>query len=299
MTADLVQPLFVVEGLRGRRAIASMPGQWQWGLGELLRACTRLADAGVGSVLLFGLPVRKDRAATTAYADDGIVQTAVRLIKRRLPSLLVMTDVCLCEYHSHGHCGHVDAKGNILNDESLETLARTAVSHARAGADIVAPSDMMDGRVGRIRSALDQAGYGQTALLSYAVKYASSFYGPFRDAAASAPAFGDRRSYQMDPSNIREALREARLDVEEGADVLMVKPALAYGDVISQVRRSVQVPVGCYSVSGEYAMIKAASSKGWLDEKRTVIETHLSYKRAGASFIVTYWAQDLARWTAR
>lgn len=299
MTADLVQPLFVVEGLRGRRAIASMPGQWQWGPGELLRACTRLADAGVGSVLLFGLPARKDRAATTAYADDGIVQTAVRLIKRRLPSLLVMTDVCLCEYHSHGHCGHVDAKGNILNDESLETLARTAVSHARAGADIVAPSDMMDGRVGRIRSALDQAGYGQTALLSYAVKYASSFYGPFRDAAASAPAFGDRRSYQMDPSNIREALREARLDVEEGADVLMVKPALAYGDVISQVRRSVQVPVGCYSVSGEYAMIKAASSKGWLDEKRTVIETHLSYKRAGASFIVTYWAQDLARWTAR
>lgn len=299
MTTDLVQPLFVAEGLRGRRAIASMPGQWQLGPSELLRMCARLVDVGVRSVLLFGLPARKDRGATTAYADDGVVQTAVRSIKKRLPSLLVLTDVCLCEYHSHGHCGHVDAKGNILNDESLETLARTAVSHARAGADIVAPSDMMDGRVGRLRAALDQAGYGQTALLSYAVKYASAFYGPFRDAAASAPAFGDRRSYQMDPSNVREALREARLDVEEGADILLVKPALAYTDVISQVRRSVQVPVGCYAVSGEYAMIKAASAKGWLDEKRAVLETHLSYKRAGASFIVTYWAQDLARWSAR
>lgn len=299
LPSDLVQPLFVAEGLREKRAIGSMPGQWQLGIGQLYHSCAKLVDAGVQAVLLFGLPVRKDASASQAYAEEGVVQSAVRLIKKRLPSLLVITDVCLCEYHTHGHCGHVDAGGSVLNDESVETLARAAVSHARAGADIVAPSDMMDGRVGRIRGALDRAGYGHTALLSYAVKYASSFYGPFREAADSAPAFGDRRSYQMDPANLREAVREARLDVKEGADILMVKPALAYGDVIGCVRRSVRVPVGCYSVSGEYAMIKAAAAKGWLDEKRTVLETHLSFKRAGASFIVTYWAQDLARWLAR
>ncbi|MCG3176067.1 MAG: Delta-aminolevulinic acid dehydratase [Candidatus Omnitrophica bacterium] len=276
-----------------------MPGQFQLSQSEALKECELLVKAGVPAVILFGLPAHKDEAARSAYDDDGVVQNAVRAIKRRFPSMLVITDVCLCEYHSHGHCGHVDRDGRILNDPTLETLARTAVSHAGAGADIVAPSDMMDGRIAHLRKALDQAGAQDTVLLSYAVKYASSLYGPFRDAAGSTPAFGDRRTYQMDPANLREAVREARLDVEQGADLILVKPALAYGDVISAVRSSVDVPVGCYAVSGEYAMIKAASAKGWIDERRVVLETHLSYKRAGAAFMITYWCRQISGWLAR
>ena len=272
-----------------------MPGQFQWSEAGVVSEASRLAGLGVPAVLLFGIPTKKDASAKAAFAANGVVQRSVRRLKKAHPKLLVITDVCLCEYTDHGHCGHVEG-GKVLNDASVRTLARTAVSHAEAGADVVAPSDMMDGRVGAIRAALDKGGFDDLPLISYSVKYASGFYAPFREAAESAPKFGDRSSYQMDPANAAEALREAAADLEEGADMLLVKPALGYGDIVHRIRERFSCPVGCYSVSGEYAMIKAAAQRGWIDEKRMVLETHLSMKRAGASFIVTYWAADLARW---
>ncbi len=294
--ADLVDPLFVVPGAgRDRRPIAPLPGVFQMTVDALRDEAERIAALGLPAVLLFGLPETKDEAASGAWADGGIVQTAVRALKADNPNLLVFTDVCLCEYMSHGHCGIVDGE-KILNDPSLELLARTAVSHAAAGADVVAPSDMMDGRVGALRRALDAEGFSDTPLLSYAAKYASAFYGPFREAADSAPAFGDRRTYQMDPANRREALKEAAQDIAEGADMIMVKPALSYLDIVREVRELTHLPVAAYNVSGEYAMVKAAAQNGWLDEKATALEILLSIKRAGADFILTYHAKDAARW---
>lgn len=295
---ELIQPLFVKEGLSRPSEIASMPGQFQWTETAVAEEARRVADAGVPAVMLFGVPAKKDTAGNAAFSSKGAVQSAVRRIKKARPNLLVVTDVCLCEYLSHGHCGHVRG-GKVLNDPTLVTLARIARSHADAGADMVAPSDMMDGRVAAIRRGLDSAGYQSLPILAYAVKYASAFYGPFRDAAGSAPKFGDRASYQMNPANVREALREAQTDLAEGADLILVKPALAYGDVIRAVKEKLHCTVGAYSVSGEYAMIKAAAQKGWIDEKKIVLETHLSLKRAGADFIVTYWAADLARWVRK
>jgi len=294
---DLVQPLFVKEGLRRSAEVPSMPGQFQYTENGVVEEARRLADAGVPAVLLFGLPRRKDPRGVSATERSGVVPRAVRRIKKARPELLVITDVCLCEYTTHGHCGHVRA-GRVLNDPTLATLAKTALSHARAGADVVAPSDMMDGRVRAIRSALDRGGFAPLPILSYAVKYASAFYAPFRDAAESAPGFGDRSGYQMDPSSADQALREAETDLAEGADLLLVKPALAYGDILRRLRERFACPVGAYSVSGEYAMVKAAAARGWIDEKKIVLETHLGFKRAGASFIITYWAKDLARWKA-
>lgn len=294
--SDLIYPLFVAHGRNVRNPIASMPGVHHLSVDTLVRECEDAHREGVGGVLLFGLPESKDEQGSEAYADNGIVQQAVRTLKRELPDLLVVTDVCLCEYTSHGHCGVIH-NSRVLNDPTLDLLARTAVSHAEAGADIVAPSDMMDARVGAIRSALDDGGFAETvSLMSYAVKYASAFYGPFRDAAGSAPAFGDRHSYQMDAANRREALREARLDVEEGADILMVKPALCYLDIVRDVRESFDLPLAAYHVSGEYAMLKAAAQNGWLDERRAVLETLLSIRRAGADIILTYFARDAARY---
>lgn len=293
--ADLVLPLFVRDGLAVRQPVASMPGMFQLSVDQALQEARRALGLGVGSVLLFGIPDQKDERGTGAYAEDGIVQRAVRQLKAALPELLVITDVCLCEYTSHGHCGMLRGD-EVDNDESVELAARTALSHARAGADIVAPSNMMDGTVRAIRSLLDERGHSATPIMAYAAKYASGFYGPFRDAAESAPAFGDRRSYQMDPANAREALREVELDLEEGADIVMVKPALAYLDIISRVRSAVQVPVAAYNVSGEYAMIKAAVQNGWLDERRVVLETLTGIKRAGAEIIISYHALDAARW---
>ena len=293
---DLIYPLFVTHGRNVRIPIPSMPGVDNLSIDTLLHDCEAAMKEGVGGVLLFGLPASKDAVGSEAYADDGIVQQAVRALKQNLPDLLVVTDVCLCEYTDHGHCGIVD-NGRVLNDPTLDLLARTAVSHAAAGADIVAPSDMMDARVGALRTALDGEGFADTVLMSYAVKYASAFYGPFRDAAGSAPAFGDRRAYQMDPANRREALREARLDIEEGADILMVKPALPYLDIVRDIREmSPELPLAAYSVSGEYAMLKAAAQNGWLDERRVVLESLTSIKRAGADIILTYHARDAARW---
>jgi porphobilinogen synthase len=292
--ADLILPLFVTEGTGVRRAIASMPGVDQTSVDELLRDAEEAARLGLGGVLLFGIPGAKDEAGTSGYDEDGIVQRAVRRLKAAVPGLVVITDVCLCEYTSHGHCGLI-RDGDVENDTTVELLARMAVTHAAAGADVVAPSDMMDGRVGAIRRALDAAGFPQTALLSYAVKYASAFYGPFRDAAESVPQFGDRRTAQMDPANVREALREARLDVEEGADAVMVKPALAYLDVIHRVREDTGYPVCAYHVSGEYAMIEAAAANGWIDGPRAHEEALTSIKRAGADMIVSYWARQFAR----
>ncbi|HEU0014322.1 MAG TPA: porphobilinogen synthase [Longimicrobium sp.] len=291
---DLVLPLFVAEGTGIRRPVASMPGVEQTSRDELLRDAEEALRLGIRSVLLFGLPEHKDEQGTSGYADDGVVQQAVRALKAELPELVVITDVCLCEYTSHGHCGIVRG-GDVDNDATLPLLSRMAVTHAAAGADVVAPSDMMDGRVGAIRAALDQAGHGQTAILSYAVKYASAFYGPFRDAAASAPSFGDRRGAQMDPANVREALREARLDVDEGADMLMVKPALAYLDVIHRVKEETGYPVCAYHVSGEYAMIEAAAQRGWIDGPRAHEEALTSIRRAGADLIVSYYARQFAR----
>ncbi|MDO8473801.1 MAG: porphobilinogen synthase [Dehalococcoidia bacterium] len=295
---DLVYPLFVVPGTKIRREISSLPGNFHLSIDELVRESETVARAGIPAVLLFGLPESKDEAGSGAYAENGIVQQAVRELKRSVPELLVITDVCLCEYTSHGHCGVVIGE-SVDNDRSLELIARTALSHAEAGADVVAPSDMMDGRVGAIRALMDESGFVMTPIMSYAAKYASAFYGPFRDAVGSAPQFGDRRSYQMDPHNAREALREVRLDVEEGADIVMVKPALAYLDIIRRVREEFDLPLAAYNVSGEYAMVKAAAAKGLLDEKRSVLEILGSIKRAGADIIITYHAKDVANWLTK
>jgi porphobilinogen synthase len=297
LTADrLVYPMFVVPGRGVRKEIGSLPGCFHLSVDEAAREAREVEDLGIGAVILFGLPEAKDPMGTEGYAETGVVQQSVRAIRESCRDLLVMTDVCLCEYTSHGHCGVVSGE-EVRNDPTLDLLARMAVSHARAGAHVVAPSDMMDGRVGAIRTALDREGLEDVGLLSYSAKYASAYYGPFREAADSAPQFGDRRSYQMDPANAREALREVRLDVQEGADMVMVKPALPYLDVIRAVRESVELPVAAYNVSGEYAMLKAAAQRGWLDEKRAVLETLTSIARAGADVILTYHAKDFARWS--
>jgi porphobilinogen synthase len=292
--ANFVLPLFVCEGENVRKDIGSMPGHAQLSIDRVVDECREVHSLGAGGVILFGIPAHKDEQASGAYADDGIVQRAIRAIKREVPGLLVITDVCNCEYTSHGHCGRI-ADNDVDNDSTLEWLAASALSHARAGADIVAPSDMMDGRVARIRRALDESGFGNTPILSYAAKYASGFYGPFREAAESTPQFGDRRSYQMDPGNVREALREIELDLEEGADMIMVKPALAYLDVIRLARDRYNVPLAAYQVSGEFSMIEAAARLGWIDRDRILLETLTSIKRAGASVILTYFAKDAAR----
>lgn len=294
---ELVQPLFVREGLIRPQEIASMPGQFQHTSASLVLEAQRLRAAGVRSVILFGIPKQKNAAATQAFARSGVVQKAVSVLKKKCPDMLVITDVCLCEYTDHGHCGVVEKKLRVDNDKTLKLLAKVALSHARAGADVVAPSDMIDGRVGAIRRTLDAADFKHLPIISYAVKYASAFYAPFRVAADSAPGYGDRRGYQMDPANAREALREAQADIDEGADMLLVKPGLAYLDILRRLKDRFNVPVGTYLVSGEYAMIKAAAQNGWLDEKKTVLETHLCAKRAGASFIFTYWAGAIARWS--
>jgi len=290
---DLVQALFVVEGSGRREPVASMPGVNRYSVDQVVLEARRIADLGIPAVILFGVPGEKDARGTGADRPDGIVQRATRAIADAVPSLCVITDVCLCEYTSHGHCGLLDGH-EVDNDASLERLASTAVSHARAGASIVAPSDMMDGRVAAIRRALDASGFEQVAILAYAAKYASAFYGPFRDAAESTPEFGDRRGYQMDPANRREALREMRLDLEEGADMLMVKPALAYLDILADARRSFDVPLAAYHVSGEYSMIKAAAERGWIDGDRAMEESLVSIKRAGADLILTYAAMEMA-----
>lgn len=288
---NFVLPLFVCTGDGVRREISSMPGVFNLSVDEVVKESVAAYDSGVRSVILFGLPESKDELASGAYAEDGIVQRAIRAIRRSCPELIIIADTCLCEYTSHGHCGVVRG-GEVLNDESLELLARTAVSQAAAGADIVAPSAMMDGQVGAIREALDDADFENTAIMSYAVKYASGFYGPFREAAQSAPEFGDRRAYQMDPPNAREAMREAEIDYSEGADILMVKPATVYLDVLKMVRDRFDLPVAAYHVSGEYALIKAAAQKGWIDEERVMMETLTSIKRAGADIILTYYARE-------
>jgi len=290
---DLVLPLFVVEGSAVREPVASMPGVLRFSVDQVVDECKRVSDLGVPAVILFGIPSDKDARGSGADAADGIVQRAVAAIKAAVPALCVMTDVCLCEYTDHGHCGLIEGE-TILNDPSLARLAASALSHARAGADLVAPSDMMDGRVAAIRAELDGAGFEDVPILSYAAKFASAFYGPFRDAAESTPRFGDRRSYQMDPPNRREALREMRLDLEEGADALMVKPALAYLDVLADARRELDVPLAAYHVSGEYAMIQAAAANGWIDGERAMEEALVSIKRAGADWILTYAAADVA-----
>jgi len=294
---DLIYPVFVTHGRGVRRAVEAMPGVYNFSVDTLLAELAEARALGVMAVLIFGIPAQKDEAASEAYADEGIVQQAVRAIKKELPELVVITDVCLCEYTSHGHCGVVK-DGRVLNDPTLELLARTAVSHARAGADMVAPSDMMDGRVKAIREALDAAGYAETPVMAYSAKYASAFYGPFREAAGSAPQFGDRKSYQMDFPNAREALREVQLDIQEGADIVMVKPALAYLDIVRQVKDRFCCPVAAYNVSGEYAMVKAAAQKGWCEERAVVLEILTAIKRAGADLILTYHAKDAARWLA-
>jgi porphobilinogen synthase len=292
---DFVLPLFVVPGTGVERPLEGLAGIAQRSVDLLCEEAEAAHRLGVPAVLLFGIPEEKDEAASGAYDEDGIVQGALRALRERVPGLVLLTDVCLCEYMSHGHCGVVDGE-EVLNDVTLELLARTAVSHAEAGADAVAPSDMMDGRVGAIRGALDGEGFERVPVVSYAAKYASAFYGPFREAAESAPAFGDRRSYQMDPPNLREALRECQLDLDEGADALMIKPALPYLDVIAAARASFDAPVWAYSVSGEYAMLKAAAARGWLDERQAALESLTAIKRAGADVIVSYWARELAEW---
>lgn len=297
---QLVLPLFVRAGKKVRQPISSMSGVFQLSPDEMLREAEKAHALGVPAVLLFGIPETKDEKASGAYAKNGIVQQATRLLKKNLPELLVITDVCLCEYMSHGHCGIVDQKrGQILNDPSLKLLARTAVSHAEAGADIVAPSDMMDGRVRAIREALDGNSFGDAPILSYAAKFASAFYGPFREAAESAPGFGDRKGYQMDAANAEEALREVALDIQEGADMIMVKPALAYLDILRRVKSEFGYPTAAYSVSAEYSMIKAAAAKGWIDERAVTVESLLAMRRAGADVIITYSAMDVARWMKR
>lgn len=291
---DFILPLFTVPGQGVRKEISSMPGNHQLSIDELVKDCAEAQQLGIGGVILFGIPSTKDEQASGAYADDGIVQQAVRAVKREVPKLLVMTDVCNCEYTSHGHCGLV-VDGEVQNDPTLEWLAAAAVSHARAGADVVAPSDMMDGRVAAIRKALDEAGFANTPILAYAAKFASVFYGPFREAAESAPQFGDRRSYQMDPANAREALREIELDLEEGADMIMVKPAMPYLDIIRQARDRFAAPLGAYQVSGEFSMLMAAIQNGWLDRDRAILESLTCIRRAGADFILTYFSREAAR----
>ena len=291
---NLILPLFAIHGRGVREPIPSLPGVSRLSLDELAKEAKDAASMGIPAILLFGIPATKDPRGSEAYADDGIVQQAARMVKETIPDLLVITDVCLCQYTSHGHCGIVE-DGRIKNDPTIDLLARVAVSHVEAGADIVAPSDMMDGRVAAIREALDESSYTETPIMAYSAKYASAFYGPFREAAQSAPQFGDRRSYQMDPANAVEALREVGLDVDEGADIVMVKPALAYLDVIARVRQEFGLPVAAYSVSGEYAMIKAAGRLGWLDEERVVMEVLTAIRRAGADLIITYLAKDAAR----
>jgi porphobilinogen synthase len=290
----LVLPLFVAPGSGVATPVAAMPGVSQLSVDRVVEECRAVVDLGIPAVILFGIPERKDALGSQAYADDGVVQRAVAAIKRACPDLVVATDVCLCEYTDHGHCGVV-REGAVANDATLELLVKEAVSHARAGADLVAPSDMMDGRVGAIRAGLDAAGLADVPIMAYAAKYASAFYGPFREAAGSAPQFGDRRGYQMDAPNAREALREVALDVEEGADIVMVKPALAYLDVIRRVRERFDVPLAAYSVSGEYAMIKAAAAAGMIEEERAMLEVHTAITRAGADIVLTYFAKDLAR----
>ncbi len=295
LSADrLIMPFFVVHGRQVRREIGSMPGNFQLSVDELVREVKETAALGIPAIMLFGLPATKDAVGSEAYAKDGIVQRAVRAIKDAVSDLVVITDVCLCEYTSHGHCGIVE-RGRVRNDPSVELLAKTALSHAEAGADMVAPSDMMDGRVAAIREALDEAGREETPIMAYSAKYASGFYGPFREAAESAPQFGDRRAYQMDPANGDEALREVALDLDEGADIVMVKPALPYLDVIWRVKSEFAVPVAAYSVSGEFAMVKAAARLGWLDEERVMLEMLTAIKRAGADLILTYFAREAAR----
>ncbi len=293
--SDLIWPLFAVPGTGFRKEVGSMPGVFQCSVDEVVKDARRAYEAGLGGVILFGLPPEKDELGSGAWDHNGIVQEAVRAVKAAVPELMVITDVCMCEYTSHGHCGIIQGE-ELLNDPTLELLQKTAVSHARAGADMVAPSDMMDGRVGAIREALDAAGFDQVPIMAYSVKYASGYYGPFRDAADSAPTFGDRRSYQMDPANAREAMKELALDVAEGADIVMVKPALAYMDVIYRVKQATDRPVACYNVSGEYAMVKAAAKAGWIDEERVVMETMVGFKRAGADLILTYHAMDVVGW---
>lgn len=291
---DLIYPLFVCPGRGVRREVPSMPGVFNLSIDQLIEEVLDARSLGLRAIILFGIPETKDEVGSEAYAEEGIVQRAIRAVKRDVPDMIVIADNCLCEYTSHGHCGIV-RDGEVVNDPTLELLARTAVSQARAGADVIAPSNMMDGCVAAIRRALDEAGFQHISILSYAVKYASGFYGPFREAAQSAPQFGDRRGYQMDPANAREALREAALDVEQGADMLMVKPALPYLDIIRAVRERFPLPLAAYQVSGEYAMIKAAARLGWIDEERIVWETLTSIKRAGADMILTYFAKDVAR----
>jgi len=292
---ELIQPFFVVHGKGVKNPVSSMPGVFQMSIDELILEVKEIKDLGIPAILLFGIPKRKDPLGSEAYDDEGIIQQAIRAIKDKVADIIVITDVCLCEYTDHGHCGVVK-NGEVLNDPTLELLAKEALSHVKAGADIVAPSDMMDGRVAAIRKALDEEGYTHIPILSYAVKYASAFYGPFREAAESAPKFGDRKSYQMDPANVREALKEARLDLEEGADMLMVKPALAYLDVIKAIRETFpEVPLVAYNVSGEYSLVKAAAKLGWVDEKSIMIEILTSIKRAGADIIITYFAKDIAK----
>jgi len=291
---DLIYPMFVTYGKGVRNKISSMPGCFQLSVDELVKEAQRVYDLGIPAIILFGIPEHKDERGSEAYSPRGVVQNAVKALKDKIPDLVVITDVCMCEYMSHGHCGIVK-DGQILNDPTLELLAQEALSHAKAGADIVAPSDMMDGRVAAIRDILDTNGFQHVPIMSYAAKYASSFYGPFREAAESAPAFGDRRSYQMDPANRREAIKEVALDIDEGADIVMVKPALSYMDIISDVKETFDVPVAAYNVSGEYSMVKAAAERGWIDETRVMMEILTSLKRAGADMILTYHALDAAK----
>jgi porphobilinogen synthase len=295
-----VLPLFVNEKIDKRRPIASMPGVFQLPLGDIVDQARQAQDAGLQAVLLFGIPEKKDEQASGAYAENGIVQKALRAIKEKCPEVVAITDVCLCEYMSHGHCGVTRVDGDhfhVLNDQTVDLLVKTSLSHAQAGADMIAPSDMMDGRIGAIRDALDAGGFAETGIMSYAAKFASVFYGPFREAAESPPQFGDRRSYQMDSANADEALREVGLDIDEGADIVMIKPALPYIDILWRVRERFRKPTAVYHVSGEYAMIKAAAEKGIVDERAAVLEIMTSLKRAGADMVVTYWARELAEWT--
>jgi porphobilinogen synthase len=292
--SDFIYPLFIVEGANVKKEISSMPGQFQLSIDNVLRECEELIALGVNSVLLFGIPAEKDEVGSGAYADNGIIQKACRAIKSQFPEMLVITDVCLCEYTSHGHCGVVE-DGYVNNDKTLELLVREAVSHAQSGADVIAPSDMMDGRIGAIRTALDAAGFADTPIMAYSAKYSSAFYGPFREAAESAPQFGDRKTYQMDFANADEAMREIALDIGEGADIVMVKPALSYLDVIRRTKEQFTMPIAAYTVSGEYSMVKAAAANGWLDGEKVMLEILTSIKRAGADVIITYFAKDAAR----
>jgi porphobilinogen synthase len=296
---DFILPLFVNEKIKTARPVTSMPGVHQHAPGEIAEVAARAQAAGVQAVILFGIPKAKDEQASGAWTEDGVVQNAVRAIRQRAPELIVITDVCLCEYTDHGHCGVVRRDGenfHVLNDESVELIAKAAISHAAAGADMVAPSDMMDGRIGAVRTALDHAGFSETSIMSYAAKFASAFYGPFREAAESPPQFGDRRSYQMDPANANEALHEVELDLREGADIVLIKPALPYLDILWRVRERFGRPTAVYHVSGEFAMVKAAAEKGLIDERVGVLEIMTSLKRAGADFIITYWAMELMEW---